>query len=111
MHEAYRQGQWYLPAEGELARLYWWHKREYELPETEPEYDTMRPVFAAGYNQVATNGGRLFNAFDSSWYWSSTEYSYLSSWGVYFLSGYAYGNYRGGNFAVRPVAAIEKSKI
>lgn len=111
LHEAYRQGQWYLPAEGELARLRWWHTRGYELPETEPEYETQRPIFAAGYNQVSAYGGRVFNAYDTSWYWSSTEYNYLYSWGVHFGSGYAYYNYRSNNLAVRPVAAIEKSKI
>ena len=111
LHEAYRQGQWYLPSMGEVARLYWWHHNGYDLPETEPEYDTMRPLFAEAANRVSVNGGKLFTPITNSTYWSSTEYNYYISWALGFgVGGAGYGG-RSSNYWVRPAAAIEKSKI
>ena len=53
-------GKWFLPAEGDLGRLYWYHHFGY-LPETD------NAIFAR-----AKNDG-VFQQFTSTNYWSSTE--------------------------------------
>lgn len=109
--DAYKQGNWYLPSEGELSRLYWYHRKGYTIPDTEPEYDHSIPIFAKPRNLVDNNGDTLFPQITNSWHWSSTEYAYNSSWGIGFYSGYAsYTNRHFSNYVV-PVAAIEKSKV
>ncbi len=107
----YKRGQWHLPAEAELARLRWWHSKGYELPESEPEYDTVRPLFAAAANQVSVNGGTVFAKIISGWHWSSTQYNYSTSWHVNFSGGSASNYVRGSTSYVRPVVAIKKSRI
>lgn len=109
--DAYKQGNWYLPSEGELSRLYWYHRKGYTIPDTEPEYDHSIPIFAKPRNLVDNNGDTLFPQITNSWHWSSTEYAYNSSWGIGFISGNAYIITRNGLSYVVPVAAIEKSKV
>ena len=109
--DAYKQGNWYLPSEGELSRLYWYHRKGYTIPDTEPEYDHSIPIFAKPRNLVDNNGDTLFPQITNSWHWSSTEYSALYSWGIGFGSGYAGYVTRDSNICVVPVAAIEKSKV
>jgi hypothetical protein len=111
LHESYSQGQWYLPAEGELARIYWWHRQGYTIPDEEPENFVDKPIFAEAYNQVQTSGNRTFAAYVNTWYWASTEVSYGSSWYLHFYSGLADSYSRYNLSAVCPVAAIEKSKL
>ena len=109
--DAYKQGNWYLPSEGELSRLYWYHRKGYTIPDTEPEYDHSIPIFAKPRNLVDNNGDTLFPQITNGWHWSSTEYYYNSSWIIYFYSGYAYSNYCNDADYVVPVSAIEKSKV
>ena len=109
--DAYKQGNWYLPAEGELSRLYWYHRKGYTFPETTPEYDHSIPIFAKPRNLLDANGDTLFPPFVADWHWSSTEYNYQTSWGIHFGLGYAYCSNRGINGLVVPVVAIEKSKV
>lgn len=109
--ECYKQGKWYLPSEGELARLYWWHRKGYNIPEQMPELECDRPIFANAYAQVSSNNDRLFAAFTSNWYWSSTEAGAGSAWYVVFSNGNCstHGKYYGSY--VSPVVAIEKSSL
>lgn len=110
--DAYKQGNWYLPSEGELSRLYWYHRKGYTIPDTEPEYDHSIPIFAKPRNLVDNNGDTLFPQITNSWHWSSTEFSALYSWHIGFHSSYAYGYGGRSNYGyVVPVAAIEKSKV
>ena len=110
--DAYKQGNWYLPSEGELSRLYWYHRKGYTIPDTEPENDHSIPIFAKPRNLVDNNGDTLFPQITNSWHWSSTEYYYNSSWYIYFYGGSG-GNchHRYNAHYVVPVAAIEKSKV
>lgn len=107
----YKQGEWYLPAAGELCRLRWWHLNGYVPPATEPEYEVKRPIFAAAASAVNSNSDVVFQKFAGAGYWSSTEYNAGSAWYVHFSNGSFnltnkyYGNY------VSPVVAVEKSKI
>lgn len=109
--DAYKQGNWYLPAEGELSRLYWYHRKGYTIPETTPEYDHSIPIFAKPRNLLDANGDTLFPPLVADWHWSSTEYNYQTSWGIYFGSGGAYNGNRSSTGCVVPVVAIEKSKV
>ena len=112
LSDAYKQGCWYLPSEGELSRLYWYHRKGYVVPEKEPEFEHSIPIFAGPRNMLDGNGVTVFPEITNSWHWSSTEgYNYNYAWSIYFNNGYA-GNY-GRHFAsnVLPVVAIEKSKV
>ena len=109
--DAYKQGNWYLPSEGELSRLYWYHRKGYTIPDTEPEYDHSIPIFAKPRNLVDNNGDTLFPQITNGWHWSSTEYYYNSSWNINFHSGNADDNNRYDANYVVPVSAIEKSKV
>lgn len=46
---------------------------------------------------------------DETWVWSSSEYSQISSWGVYFSLGVFNGSYKYGSGMVRAVAAFQPS--
>lgn len=92
--DCFKQGKWFLPSEGELSRLYWWHRQGYE-PDGEKQ-----PIFAQ-----ARNDGR-FTAFTNSWYWSSTECSQNGAWGVGFSDGGASSGNKFYSGCVRAVAAF-----
>ena len=109
--DAYKQGNWYLPSEGELSRLYWYHRKGYAIPDTTPEYDHANPIFAKPSSLIDNNGDMVFPQLIKGWHWSSTENSAMYSWGIYFYSGGTTSNDRSSNSNVVPVVAIEKSKV
>lgn len=86
-------GKWSLPCEGDLARLYWFHKCGYDLTGE-------GAIFARGRNDG------VFSAFTASWYWSASEYSRYNAWYVNFSDGSTndYGKYSSGR--VRAVVAF-----
>lgn len=84
-------GKWYLPALGELAYIY----DNYKEGEGTPIYNALND----------TEKGVIPFSTDT-YYWSSTEGSAGSSWGLLFSSGYR-GNYgKGYSGYVRPVLAF-----
>ena len=89
----------------------WWHRKGYNIPEQMPELECDRPIFANAYAQVSSNNDRLFAAFTSNWYWSSTEAGAGSAWGVTFCNGNCGTNGKNLNGYVSPVVAIEKSSL
>lgn len=91
--DSLKQGRWFLPSEGELSRIYWWHTKGYEI-------GTPDAIFAQGVND-----GR-FTAMTKTWYWSSTEHSQGIAWLVYFSDGLTPGNGKCNSYAIRPVAAF-----
>lgn len=109
--DAYKQGNWYLPSEGELSRLYWYHRKGYAVLETEPEFEHSIPIFAEPRHMLDGDGMTVFPEITSDWHWSSTECSYISSWGINFSNGYASSNSRNITYNVLAVVAIEKSKV
>lgn len=88
-----QKGKWYLPAEGELYRIYtvWREDGGYKIKNT-----VLKELVDAG--QAAE--------IKSDYYWSSTEYSSTNSWGLNFGNGNrnTYGKYNSGY--VRPVLAF-----
>ena len=91
--DCFKAGRWFLPSEGELARIYWYHRQGYEV-------GTIDAIFAQ-----AVNDGRM-TAMANNWYWSSTEYSQSVAWIVGFSNGYTNGNSKYNSSAVRAVAAF-----
>ncbi len=77
--------EWSLPAIGQLWLLYKYRK----------QIDAALTEFF----------GSIY-ALNSSWYWSSTEYSSSSAWLVYMLYGFIYTNNKTNTFRVRAVAAV-----
>ena len=93
--ECFQRGKWFLPASGDLCRLYWLHRQSY----TYDEDGNTTPL------QSATMQG-IFTAFSSANYWSSTEYSEYSAWIVIFGSGNVSSSNKYNGYAVRAVAAF-----
>lgn len=91
--DCFKAGNWFLPSEGELARIYWYHSKGYVV-------GTLDAIFAQ-----AVNDGRMV-AMTNTWYWSSTEGSQYNAWYVYFSSGYTHLNHKCISYAVRAVAAF-----
>jgi hypothetical protein len=93
--ECFQQGRWFLPAEGDLMRMYWYHRLGYGYDEN-------------GLPQPLRNAQvlGLFTAFANTWYWSSTEYNQNLAWIVYFSHGNSFYNLKYNAYAVRAVAAF-----
>ena len=72
--DKFKAGNWFLPCEGLLSRMYWYHRQGYE--ENVPN-----AIFARA--RIAN----LFTPFANTWYWSVTEYSQYDAWGVNFNDG------------------------
>ena len=93
--DKFKYHNWYLPSVGELMRMYW-HARQ----GVNYDDDKIGAIF-----QKALNDG-VFNDFSNSWYWSSSEYSQLGSWFVYFSNGGFNNNFKNYSNMVRAVAAF-----
>lgn len=89
----FKAGRWFLPSEGELSRIYWYHSHGYE--EGTPD-----AIFAK-----AVSEGKM-TAMGHSWYWSSTEGSQGYAWGVGFSDGYSINGSKCSSNAARAVAAF-----
>lgn len=83
LHDAYTVGNWYLPAEGELARLCYYYK--------------LGGIFKTGGATGWTTDYR----------WSSTEYNASLAWFVSFSNAYLNYSNKASNFRCRPVAAFD----
>lgn len=84
LNEAYEVGNWYLPAEGELARLCYYYK----------------------YNNIFKTGGAT--GWTTDYRWSSTEYNANNAWFINFSNAYLSYFYKAGNVVrCRPVAAFD----
>ena len=93
--DCFKQGKWFLPAEGDLMRMYWYHRLGYGLDDN----GLPRPLRNA---QVLG----VFSQFSNTWYWSSTEFTPLNAWYVNFSNGYTSGDNKYIGIAVRAVAAF-----
>ena len=118
VHEQYRSGNWYLPANGELARIYNFHNcsRGFKINTTptadyadeHPSSEARMPLFANMLKRVRdiNAGANPFALHSASWYWSSTEYSRNGSWYVGFSSGNTGNSAKYGGGRARAVAAF-----
>ncbi len=92
--DKFKAHNWYLPAAGELARLYWYHSQGYTQ-------GAANAIFA---NAVANN---VAGQFGTGYHWSSTEASATYAWYIYFSNGGLYTIVgKQGNGSVRAVAAF-----
>ena len=92
--EKFKAHNWFLPANGLLARLCWYHRQGYSnTPEN-------KNIFKQAY------ADNLFAQFTSSSYWSSSEYSSVSAWYVYFSGFNSYNHSKYYSYYVRVVAAF-----
>ena len=91
--DKFKAGNWFLPCEGLLSRMYWYHRQGYE--ENVPN-----AIFARA--RIAN----LFTPFANTWYWSVTEYSHTYAWYVSFSDGFTNGVYKCYSARVRAVVAF-----
>lgn len=86
-------GKWFLPCEGDLARMYWYHRKGYNL-------DAEGAILAK-----AKNDG-ILTPFTAAWYWSASEHSQNYVWGVYFSNGVTSSYGKCNSLRVRAVVAF-----
>lgn len=74
--DKFKAHHWWLPSEGELARMYYYHSHGYDITK-----DDTKAIFAQ-----ASDSGTL-KKFSTSAFWSSNEYSRSDSWFLNFSNG------------------------
>ena len=93
LNPKFKAHNWYLPASGELARLYWYHSQGYTR-------GTPNAIFA---NAVAEG---VAGQFGTGYHWSSSENSATNAWNINFSNGYLGTNPKQNVSSVRAVAAF-----
>ena len=93
--EKFGEGRWSLASIGELSRCTWYHLKGY--------------VVGANHNIFAKGVADLrFVKFNSSWQWSSSEYSETNAWNQQPSSGQTNSNsIKANGYQVRPVVAFK----
>ena len=115
--EQYKKGNWYLPSEGELARVYnfyansrgWVNNTDpsADYANENPENEAQTPVFANFLVRAKNaNAANPIATPTRSGYWTSTEVSRSSAWHVYFNDGRTDGSNKYGSGVVRPCVAF-----
>lgn len=100
----YKAGNWYMPACGEIGRLYNFKRLGLAITNANenPLSEAVTPIFA---NANKRAGGTVFS-FVNNWYWSTSEINANDSWSVYFNDGYVGGNHKFYDGYVRPCTAF-----
>lgn len=93
LNPKFKAHNWYLPSQGELMRMYWYHSKGYEVGK---EF----AIFARA------STAKLFTKFNSSTHWSCSETYSNHSWIVYFGDGGFSNDFKGSSLVVRAVAAF-----
>ena len=102
MNEKFSVHNWFLPASGDLARLYWYHRQGYD-----PSEKNENAIFAKADSEMGSTSGVVnFTRFPSSYHWSSSESSSNDSWYVDFGDGGFSNGYKFGGYVVRPCVAF-----
>lgn len=120
----YAQGKWYLPAQGDLTRLYIYFRNSRNLTpkdtgsasadysdennESRPleATEARRPHYANLLKRAQTKGVVCpVTMPTTATAWSSTETDSKFSWNVNFYDGYTFSNSKYDSLVVRPVAA------
>lgn len=90
--EKFKAHKWWLPSEGELARIAWYY---------------MNGVAGGEHGIFVESIGRgIMQDFGSSWFGASSEYYLPHNWLVNFGSGYCCGTYKYNSGLARAVAAF-----
>ena len=92
LSDKFKAGNWFLPSEGELARICWHHFQGYEGGE--------HAIFS---NAVQAG---IMTSFSASWFGSSSEYTNYGYWVVNFGSGGCCGTYKYGSDLARGLVAF-----
>ena len=101
--DEYKAGNWYLPACGELCRIYNFYRLGTTVDKAnfDADNEATTPIIA---NAASKAEKSVMNAYNS-WSWTSSENSRGTSWCVN-ASGYVSGNYKSDYSAVRPCSAF-----
>ena len=94
--EPITEGHWFLMSSGEMARCSWYAMKGYNV-------GVANNIFAQAKADFR------FVAFPSTWYWVSSEYSELFSWGLGPVSGQFGGS--GGKYGAVQVRAAVAFKL
>lgn len=105
--EVFGSGKWYLPAEGEVMRLYNFYRQGVTTDKADdsPMSEARTPIFANANARIGSNRLKW-----SGWgWWSSSEPSAYNSWLVNFGSGYVNYSNKCNYQQVRPCTAFSFS--
>lgn len=100
----YKAGNWYMPACGELGRLYNFKRLGLAITNANenPLSEAVTPIFA---NANKRAGGAVFS-FVNNWYWSTSESNANYGWHVNFDDGFVDDNSKFFSGYVRPCTAF-----
>ena len=113
LNEQYKKGNWYLPSEGELARVYnffgnsrgWKNgtSASIDYANEQPESEATTPIFANLLKRAKDKSAAcpVTMMSQSANYWASTELSRDSAWLVYSGDGSTFGSGKYGSLTVR----------
>ena len=118
LNDQYKKGNWYLPSEGELARIYnffgnsrgWKNNTaasiDYANEQAESEATT--PIFANLLKRAKDKSAAcpVTMMSQNAHYWASTEYHRNDAWLVYSYDGGTFGNGKCYSFSVRAAVAF-----
>ena len=98
--DKFKAHHWWLPSEGELARMYYYHSHGYDTTK-----EDAKAIFAN-----ANNLG-ILSQFSASWIWSSTELSATDVWSIEFSNGFIYDGGFGAyskftKYPIRPICSF-----
>ena len=104
LSEQYKAENWYMPACGELGRLYNFKQLGLSIDKANENAisEATTPIFA---NANKRAGGTVFS-FVNNWYWSTSEVHANDSWNVNFYDGNVYSNGKYYATYVRPCTAF-----
>ena len=118
LNEQYKKGNWYLPSEGELARVYnffgnsrgWKNNTaaSIDYANEQPESEATTPIFANLLKRSKDKSAAcpVTMMSQSANYWASAEFSRDDAWDVYSGDGFTYGSFRCGSWSVRAAVAF-----
>ena len=118
LNDQYKKGNWYLPSEGELARVYnffgnsrgWKNNTaaSIDYANAQPEREATTPIFANLLKRAKDKSADcpVTMMSPTAYYWASAEFNRLSAWFVYSLDGSTYGAGKYVSFTVRAAVAF-----
>ena len=118
LNEQYKKGNWYLPSEGELARVYnffgnskgWKNNTaaSIDYANEHPESEATTPIFSNLLKRAKDKSAACPVAMMSqnASYWASTENYRGGAWYVHSYDGYTGGYSKYGSFTVRAAVAF-----
>lgn len=118
LNEQYKKGNWYLPSEGELARVYnffgnsrgWKNNTaaSIDYANEQPESEATTPIFANLLKRSKDKSAAcpVTMMSQEARYWASTESYRVDAWVVHSYGGTAYGGSKYHSHTVRAAVAF-----